>query len=201
MAISDDNLGMKTGTIIIINGTSSSGKTSIVRALQDAFAEPYLDAGLDRFIWMLPRRYLDRPLWDDVLGLAVRAGETGHRLVEGMHVTIETLARNGLHVVADHVLVEPAWRQDCIERFAGLPAYLVGVRCPLDVLEARERVRRDRTLGQARAQYEVVHGHGLYDVEVDTSQQSPEACAVAVKARVEAGQPNALRRLNEQVVR
>jgi chloramphenicol 3-O-phosphotransferase len=62
------------GTIIILNGTSSSGKTSIVKALQNVLDEPYREAGIDKFIWMLPHRYIDRPLWDEVLGLAVKAG-------------------------------------------------------------------------------------------------------------------------------
>jgi chloramphenicol 3-O phosphotransferase len=42
------------------------------------------------------------------------------------------------------------------------------------VLEQRERERRDRTLGQARKQYEKVHAHGMYDFEVDTGKCSPE---------------------------
>ena len=50
------------GTILLLNGTSSSGKTSLVKALQTLLPEPFLDAGLDRFLWMLPKRYLDRPL-------------------------------------------------------------------------------------------------------------------------------------------
>ena len=44
------------GTIIVLNGASSSGKTSILRAIQRMAPEPYLDAGIDRFIWMLPER-------------------------------------------------------------------------------------------------------------------------------------------------
>ena len=56
------------GTIIFLNGTSSSGKTTILQALQDSLDEPFLDMGIDRFIRMLPKRYLNRPLWDDVLG-------------------------------------------------------------------------------------------------------------------------------------
>ncbi len=85
----------KTGTIVILNGTSSSGKSSIVRALQGIFEEPYLEAGLDKFLWMLPKRYLNRPLWDEVLGLADRAGPVGHRLVSGMHQAIAALSRAG----------------------------------------------------------------------------------------------------------
>lgn len=191
---------MNPGTIIILNGTSSSGKTSIVKALQDAFDEPYLEAGLDKFIWMLPERYLDRPLWDDVLGLATQAGRTGRQLVAGMHQAIQALSQAGINVIADHVLVEASWWLDCVQRFSDRPAYLVGVRCPLHVLEQREKERRNRTLGQARAQYEVVHGLGIYDVEVDTSRSTPEECALQIKTRVNAGvSPSALKNLKQQI--
>ena len=122
------------GKIIILNGTSSSGKTCIVRVLQNILDEPYLEAGIDKFIWMLPPRYLERPLWDDVLGLADHAGEAGHTLVAGMHQAIEALSRTGNNVIADHVLVEPAWLRDISSRLYELPAYFVGVRCPLEVL-------------------------------------------------------------------
>ena len=45
---------MKRGKIILINGASSAGKTSIVRALQPILDEAYLEAGLDKFLFMLP---------------------------------------------------------------------------------------------------------------------------------------------------
>lgn len=186
------------GTIVILNGTSSSGKTSLVKALQNLLDEPFLDAGLDRFLWMLPPRYLRPPLWDEVLGRAVEAGPAGHRLVAGMHHAIEALSRSGCNVIADHVLVEPAWLHECSRLFADLPAYLVGVYCPLAVLEERERERKDRTWGQARAQLGRVHAHGIYDVEVDTYKASPEECALSIKTRLEDGAgPVAFRRLRE----
>lgn len=190
---------MTPGTIILVNGTSSSGKTSIVRALQDVLEEPFLDAGIDKFIWMLPRRYLDRPLWDEVLGLATQAGPVGHRLMSGMHHTIAALSRASNNVVADHVLVEPAWLQECVRLFSELPALFVGVRCSLDVLEQREAARKDRTLGQARAQFDLVHAHGVYDLEVDTVASSAEACARQIKQYLESGRPwDAFKRLRGQ---
>ena len=79
-------------TIIFINGTSSSGKTSLLKLLQKNLPEPYLDMGIDKFIWMLPSRYLDRPLWDDVLGKAVQAGPVGWSLFSGMHHAIAAAA-------------------------------------------------------------------------------------------------------------
>jgi chloramphenicol 3-O phosphotransferase len=188
---------MSTGKIIILNGTSSSGKTSIVKVLQTALDEPYLDAGLDRFLWMLPKHYLERPLWDDVLGMASQAGTIGHQLVAGMHRSILALSRSGMNVIADHVLVEPSWLDECIQLFGGSPAYLVGVRCPLEVLEEREASRKDRTLGQAREQFGLVHKHGLYDVEVDTSLSKPEECAQQIMQRMK-DPPMALRGLKRK---
>lgn len=180
---------MAPGTIIILNGTSSSGKTSLLRALQDALDGPFLDAGIDRFLWMLPKRYLNPPLWDDVLGRATEAGATGQRLMSGMHHAIAALARAGNHIVADHVLVDPRWMDECARLFCDLPAFLVAVRCPLEIVEQREQQRQDRTLGQARAQFDLVHAHGVYDLEVDTSLASPEQCARQVIELLESGLP------------
>ncbi len=177
------------GTILIINGASSSGKTSLVRALQSTLDGPYLEAGLDKFLWMLPRRYFHRPLWDDILGRADTAGALGHQLVSAMHQAIAALARAGMPVIADHVLVEPAWLLECASLFCDLPAYFIGVYCPLEVLEAREQARHDRTLGQARLQYPLVHAHGVYDLKVDTARYDPEACAQQIKAHLLSGKP------------
>jgi chloramphenicol 3-O phosphotransferase len=43
---------MALGKVIILNGASSSGKTSILTKLQTLLDEPYLNAGIDKFIWM-----------------------------------------------------------------------------------------------------------------------------------------------------
>ncbi len=177
------------GVIILLNGASSSGKTSLLRALQDALDDPFLDAGIDRFLWMLPKRYLNPPLWDDVLGRATEAGATGQVLMAGMHHAIVALAQAGNNVVADHVLVDPRWVDECACLFCDLPAYFVGVRCPLAVLEQRERQRQDRTLGQARAQFDLVHAHGVYDLEVDTSLAGPGQCAQQVVELVRSERP------------
>lgn len=193
------------GNIILLNGTSSAGKTSIVRALQELFEEPYLDAGIDRFLWMLPKRYLNEArYWHEVMAyhyeadgrLTIRSGPRGFQVMSGMHQSIATLSRAGNHVVADHVLLEPQWVQECAALFADLPAWFIAVRCPLNVLEQRERERQDRTLGQARAQFDVVHAHGLYDFEVDTSRYSALDCARQIKQVVESGvSPTAFKQL------
>ncbi|WP_079979222.1 phosphotransferase-like protein [Candidatus Protochlamydia sp. R18] len=42
--------------IIYINGTSSSGKTTLVQALQEALYQPFLHIGIDRVIGMMPNK-------------------------------------------------------------------------------------------------------------------------------------------------
>ncbi|MBE0670766.1 MAG: AAA family ATPase [Anaerolineales bacterium] len=171
-------------TIIFLNGTSSSGKTTLLKSLQKQMQEPYLDMGIDKFIWMLPSRYLDRPLWDDVLGKAHQSGPLGMTLFSGMHHAIAAAASRGNNIVADHVFVEKAWVDECASLFAGMNAYLIGVKCPLEIAEQREKDRKDRTLGQARLQYDVIHQYVTYDLEVDTSLLNSEECVTKIIERL-----------------
>lgn len=190
---------MQPGTIIILNGTSSSGKTSLLHGLQNALAETYLEFGLDKFLWMLPQRYLDQPLWDDVLGRADTAGEVGHQLVLSMHQAIRSMAECGMNLLVDHVLVELPWARDCARLFASYNAYLVGINCDLEILENRERNRKDRTLGQARKQFDKVHAHGVYDLVVDTGIHTVEENIAQVIDFLSSGQPpKALKTLDNQ---
>lgn len=181
-------------TIIFLNGTSSSGKTSLLKVLQTQLQDVYLDMGLDRFIWMLPGRYFSRPLWDEVLGKANQSGPLGLVLFSGMHHAIAAAATQGNNILADHVFVEKAWVEECASLFAGMNAYLIGLQCPLEILEQRERDRQDRTLGQARAQFDVIHKYTIYDLEVDTSKLTAEECTGKIVERLKSP-PEAFKKL------
>ncbi len=161
--------------------------------------EPYLDAGLDKFLFMLPKPYLNQPaLWAQVME-PTRSGPVGLRLISGMHQAIAALAGAGNYVVADHVLIDSRWLADASTVFAQRKAYFIGVHCPLEVVEQRERDRGDRTLGQARQQYELVHAHGEYDFTVNTAEATPEECARQIQAFLSGDpEPRAFRQLTEQ---
>ena len=181
------------GRVILLNGTSSSGKSTLLRALQARLDGAWLGVGIDSVVFALPRAYLDPPLWGEVFRYVpaepgspapfrIETGELGMRLVEGLHRTVASLADAGLSVLVDHVLLEPGWLPDLVARLDGHEVLIVGVRCPLDVVEERERGRRDRTIGQAAAQHDIVHRGVSYDVEVDTSELSADAAADVVAA-------------------
>lgn len=172
--------------IILLNGTSSSGKSTLAKMLQSHQSDvPYLHAGIDNYIFMLPRAYLNPPLWSQVFTYEydgdviakIITGPLGHQLMAAMHRSIAALAGAGLNVIVDHVLLEPGWLVEMVGLYAGYRVYFIGVKCPLEITEQREKERKDRTLGQARAQYPVVHADKHYDFEVDTSAATPEACA------------------------
>ena len=184
------------GTIIMLNGTTSSGKSATLSALQRQLAAPYLEAGIDKFLYMLPERWLEWPEWAEVLGDADRAGPVGQQLFSGMHHAIAALARQSNNVLADHVLLDPCWVAECAALYADLPAYLIGLRCPQAVLDAREIARGDRLPGQAKKQNRVAHAHTIYDIEIDTSAHPPDACAAQIIHHISTKPPRAWRALH-----
>lgn len=160
--------------IIFLNGTSSSGKSSIAEELLQVLDTWYFHLSIDAFASMCPGdrvMELDEPELNAFL----------RRMRAGFHRSVAAMAQAGNDVVVDHLFSEP-WRlQDCLEVLEGLDVVLVGVHCPLEELERREQARGDRTPGMAAKQFQVVHQHGLYDFEVDTSTSSPRECAEAIK--------------------
>jgi chloramphenicol 3-O phosphotransferase len=158
------------GLVILLNGTSSAGKTSIARALQSAHTEPLVYLGWDAFAASIPPQFVgeDNP---------IITPEQADRLIAGYHRSVAAYAEPGNHVVLDALLLKPSWVADLRELLKGQRVCFVGVRCPLDEVERREATRGDRKAGTARAQFEAVHSNGRYDIEVNTAELSPEAAA------------------------
>lgn len=177
-------------TIVLLNGTSSAGKTTLAKALQSSFDVPYLIAGLDQYLHMLPDHYINPPLWSEIYHyghegdaiISVETGPLGEQLIRAMHRSVAALANAGFNVILDHTILDGSWIDDMVRLYADHTVYFVGVHCPLDVLEQRERQRHDHTTGQARAQFDVVHTGHTYDTEVDTSMGTPDAIMHQVKA-------------------
>jgi len=199
------------GTVILLNGTASAGKTSIARAVQALAPTPYLLIGADMLGDMCPREPSGAQAAEGVAWVVhstskpwlteMRVGPWAHRLVLAHHRSIAAYARLGFDVVVDHILQEPRWLAEVATLWRDLPVLFVGVRCPLAVAEAREKARGDRRRGVARWQFERVHALARYDLEVDTAALSPEECAAGILRRLDHGPPpDALRRLAEGIL-
>jgi chloramphenicol 3-O phosphotransferase len=158
--------------VIVLNGPSSSGKSSIGRALLSLLPDPWFFMPVDAIGAMRSTDHT-RTLDDD------EAAEMLTRTRLGYHRAVAALASVGNDVVMDYPLSEP-WRlDDLLDVLRGYDVTLVDVRCSLDELERRERARADRPVGLARSQSDVF-AHGDRDIVVDTTAQSPEVCAAQI---------------------
>ena len=165
--------------VIVLNGGSSSGKSSIARALQDVLPGVWLTFGTDALAEALPGRGAD-PRSGLVLEPdgTVTVRPEFRALEEIWYQGLAVMARRGALLILDEVFLAGGAGQ---ERFRGLLGDLdvlwAGVHCDPRVAAGREAGRPDRVPGMAMAQAVVVHAGVVYDVEVDTTGCSPAACA------------------------
>ena len=165
--------GASTGRVLVLNGTSSAGKTSLAKALQTVLPEAHLHVQLNAFRDMEPPGY-----WKDLdpatSELRIEA------LCRAMHAAVAAHARHGQHVIFDTVLDRASVARYFEEDLRPLAPLLIGVTCAVDELERREQARGDRPLGLARRQAAFIHEGRAYDFSVDTTSTSPEQSAVVV---------------------
>jgi chloramphenicol 3-O phosphotransferase len=154
------------GQIILLNGVSSSGKSTVAKALQDSLDEPFLHVSSDQFVaaGMLSRRRDDGGPFD--WWRQVRP-----RFFAGFHRCLPALAHAGNDLIVEHIIEFRIWRDQLAVLLADLDVFVVGVHCSLDELDRRERSRGDRRIGEGRTHVEVdrIHTFGPYDFEVDTT--------------------------------
>ena len=204
---------MEAGNVIFLNGTSSSGKTSIAKTLQEILDGYYIHTGIDHFLERLPEKFFvmyrgtnpppaEGVVWvfadGDEQVTEIRTGPASDRFRLGIFHAVAGLATAGNNVIVDDVVVDVTVLKEAANILQDFNVLFVGVRCPLDVAEQRERERGDRSPGLVRMHYDQVHAHGTYDVEVDTSVLTTMECALQIKYRLMHGPPpDAFQRLRE----
>ena len=182
----------RTGRIILLNGASSSGKSSIGRALLPLLADPWFFVPADAIAEMrstVHTRVLDETDISEML----------RRTRLGYHRAVAALTSAGNHVIMDYPLSEQ-WRMtDLLTTLAGYDVTLVEVRCSAEELKRRERDRGDRPLGLAESQT-VVYAHGEFDIAVDTTNTGPDECARMIVRGLDATAfPKAFDRLRQRL--
>lgn len=129
-------------------------------------------------------------------GVRIEMGTVVQCLISGMHHAIADLARAGNNIIFDYVLLEQTWLSECVNLLQNFHVLFVGVRCPIDTVTQRERDRGNRFIGQAKGHFKESHAHNIYDLEVDTSQKSPEECAQKIRTHLQqAAKPEVFKQL------
>jgi len=161
---------MENGKIILLNGVSSAGKTTLAKALQAKLDVPLYSLSCDAFAAMAPERFCE----DDLDGQIMITQRM-------MRETIRLFSDKGLCVVVDDVVLDLPdkndWLYDYSVLLAGYPVLFVHVTCPLDELVRRQTQRGDRMPNQAQWQLDHAYTNIPYDLTVDTHQNSAEECA------------------------
>jgi len=201
--------GAEYGRIVILNGAPRAGKSSIAMEIQDTFDGVWINLGVDGYKAMIPKRF--QP------GIGLRPGGEGPdlepvvvSLYTALYESVAVHSRMGIHVVADvghHDSYSTPLKilPRCASILRDLPVLFVGVRCPIgEIMRRRENTsylsyREDGTIPAPILLWQdAVHSPGIYDMEVDTSTDTPREIAKAIRERLDRAHFSAFRRLADQ---
>lgn len=164
---------MDKGRIIFLNGVTSSGKTSIVEALQESEDPFFYVVANDLFQEMVGERFLQRDYWKYL-------GE----VILMMYHTAKLYSDMGKNVLIDGILVERESMRPHYENLMkilnGNPLDVVEVYCPLEVCRLRNIARGDRYESQSEEQSQLMAPEIRYRMRVDTSCYTPKECALQI---------------------
>jgi chloramphenicol 3-O phosphotransferase len=184
-------------TLIILNGASSAGKTALANAFQKLEDTPFLYAGIDTFMHMLPDRWIgDHPdgiqllPFQDGWGhwcIDVKFGPVAEKLLLGYRDSILALLKAGNNVITDVIISREQDLKAIVDAFGELRTFLVAVYAPLEVLEGRE-MQRGEPKGLSRGRYEAVYSQKIkYDLLIDTTTATPQQGAEQIQRLIRSG--------------
>ncbi|MEM1387953.1 MAG: AAA family ATPase [Pseudomonadota bacterium] len=163
--------------IIFLHGASSSGKSTLARALQAQVERPFWHVSIDHL-----RDGAVLPM------TRFRAGdfswsEERARIFAGFHASVAAYADAGNDLILEHILDEEAWADQLKRTLAGHQVLFVGLDCDLQTLMAREQARGDRPLGSAVQDAARVHVGRRYDVRLRSEDGLERNVARVLAAR------------------
>lgn len=150
--------------VILLNGPSSSGKSTLSKALKYLISteahERYEVVSIDDFMKI---SQTDTIYEDDVFEIS---GDMCEKIVE--------LLEAGYGVIIDHVITSDRIYNQLAESLSSFSLRTVRITCPLDIIKSRELERGDRCIGSAEASAKYLFPKDGYDLVVDTGATSPE---------------------------
>jgi chloramphenicol 3-O phosphotransferase len=164
------------GKIILLNGASSAGKSTLARALQAALPEPFWHVSIDHLLaaQILPHA-------------RIQSGEFPWQSLrpaffEGFYRCLPALAEAGNHLIVEHILETEASQLRLRELLAPFDVFYVGLLCPLPELERRARTRSAQKIEESRQDFLLTPRFGPYDLELDTTLPAEQNAATLLAA-------------------
>ncbi|WP_158817754.1 chloramphenicol phosphotransferase CPT family protein [Methylocapsa sp. S129] len=162
------------GRIILLNGTSSAGKSTLAKELRVRLEPQFHYYSSDQ---LADARF--RPLDKDV------RFQYREAFFEGFHRSIPAFAEVGLDLLVEHIVERQSWADDLKALLSPFNVFWVGVHAPAAEIERRERLRGNRQIGEG-AYHLKTHDFCRYNLEIDTTQpleQNVETILTAWRSR------------------
>ncbi|MEM7343371.1 MAG: chloramphenicol phosphotransferase [Chloroflexota bacterium] len=175
--------------IILINGASSAGKSTLANAFQKQVSVPFLRFSFDLFIDgdILPH--------DRIATNAFSWTEMRPSVMSGYLNCLQGLAQAGNNLVIDYIIETQASLEDLVHLLADFDVFLVGLHCALPELERREIARGNRRQGDAKYDLQMVHSFTGYDFELDSENPLEQNVATLIEAWQTRQSPSVFARL------
>jgi chloramphenicol 3-O phosphotransferase len=180
---------MQPGRIILLNGPSSSGKSTLARAIQRQIDAPFWHLSIDhlRESGVLP---LDRLRAGDFVWSSMRPA-----FFQGFHNALPAIAAAGNNLIVDHIVEKREWMISLVCLLRSFDVYFVGVHCPLAELERRELARGDRRIGEARNDLHSNSDFAEYDFEVNSALAAETNAGAVIASWKQRTRPSAFERM------
>ncbi len=184
--------------IIFLNGTSSAGKTSTAKKIQELYPKPMLHMGIDHFFFSVDPRFMGEGQEshlgyqfirvDDSMGakIVVKKGPFAKQLSQSLHRALRVVVDHQIPLIIDDLLfIEDDFR-DYLNLFEDREVFFIALKPSKEVLERREQQRGDRGIGLARGLYQSVYEKKIFDLVIDTSHLMPEESAKIILDYIQA---------------
>ena len=156
--------------VILLNGPSSSGKSTLSKALQtrirQEMGEDYGIISIDDFMKLAT----DETIYEDDV----------FEINEDMCRAAAEILNASSGVIIDHVITSARIFQQLMDLLTEFQICTVHVTCPLEVLLQRELARGNRCIGSAEASYTYLYPRDGYDLTVDNAARCPEENAALI---------------------
>ena len=156
--------------IILLNGPSSSGKSTLANTLQTIIKDEkdieYDIISIDDFLEMTTDKEIFE---DDVFEISSKLCEKAKEILNLKH-----------GIIIDHVITSERIFTQLKENLSLYDLYLIHVTCPLHELKRREEERKNRCQDSAEASYQYLFPKEGYHLIVDTLELSARESALKI---------------------
>jgi chloramphenicol 3-O phosphotransferase len=164
---------MQRGTIVFLNGVSSSGKTTLSKALQERSPDQYFLLPSDILNEISPQK--------NSRSYDVRFEADPRAVMTAFFGCVKAFSDNDLNVIVDTIFTKDAHfaLENCLNVFpdSDYPVLFVHVTCPLEELRRREKERGDRRIGWGESLLTKLDPQETYDITVNTFDHTIDECA------------------------